>query len=36
MACDVRSIIDYKIYPIAESEGHILWEHISCAKGKLN
>ena len=36
MACDVRSIIDHQIYPIAESEGHILRENISCARGQLN
>ena len=29
MACDVRSIIDHQIYPITESEGHILRENMS-------
>lgn len=36
MACDVRSIVDYQRYPIAESESHILQEVINRARGELN
>ena len=35
MACDIKSIIDYQRYPIAEFESHILREIISSAKSEL-
>ena len=36
MAGDVRNIINYQRYPIAESKSHILQEIISRARGELN